>query len=77
MTGGQNPGAPGQQGRMRQRALFETTNSQLSTLREKAEHQQELISARKIRRKGNRVTPKGKFAFSIEEVREIAEQAQV
>jgi len=57
--------------------LFETTHSELSTLRKQVEQQQELLSARKNRTKGKRVALKGKFVFSTEEVLAIAKQAEV
>jgi len=55
---------------------FELTNSENMILRKQVKEQQELLHARKARKKGKRVELKGRFVFSTQEVLEIAKVAE-
>jgi hypothetical protein len=55
---------------------FESTQSELVTLRKRLADAEELLQARKRRKIGKRVSLQGKFVFSTVEVLEIARQAE-
>jgi hypothetical protein len=55
---------------------FEATQSELSTLRKEVAEQQKLLQVRKKRLTGKRISLKGKFVFSTQEVLEVARQAE-
>jgi hypothetical protein len=55
---------------------FESTQSELVTLRKRLADAEELLQARKRRKTGKRVSLQGKFVFSTVEVLEIARQAE-
>ncbi|KYG41202.1 hypothetical protein M433DRAFT_159330, partial [Acidomyces richmondensis BFW] len=55
---------------------FETTQSELATVRKELANIRELLRTRKARKTGKRVALKGRFVFSTQEVLEIARQAE-
>lgn len=55
---------------------YEMTHSELTTIRKEHSAQKELLHIRKTRKKGKRISLKGRFVFSTQEVLEIAQQAE-
>jgi len=55
---------------------LESTQRELATLRKRVAEQEQLLHARKVRRRGKRVVLKGKSVFSTQEVLEVARQAE-
>lgn len=55
---------------------FESTQSELVTLRKRLADAEELLQTRKARKTGKRVSLQGRFVFSTVEVLEIAQQAE-
>jgi len=55
---------------------YELTHSELTTTRKEVVAQRELLRVRKNRKKGKRISLKGRFVFSTQEVLEIAKQAE-
>jgi hypothetical protein len=55
---------------------FESTHSENVTLRKQLKDAEELLSTRKVRKKGKRVALKGRFVFSTEEVLRLVEEAE-
>lgn len=68
--------SPVQRYTARMTRAFETTQSELATVRKELADTRELLRTRKARKTGKRVALKGRFVFSTQEVLEIARQAE-
>jgi hypothetical protein len=55
---------------------FESTHSENITLRKQLKEAEGLLNTRKVRKTGKRVSLKGKFVFSTQEVHELVEEAE-
>ena len=55
---------------------FESTQSELVTLRKRVAEQDELLRTRKVRKTGKRVALSGRFVLSTEDVLQIAKEAE-
>ncbi|KYG39953.1 hypothetical protein M433DRAFT_79054, partial [Acidomyces richmondensis BFW] len=60
----------------RMTSAFKTTQSDLITIRKRLAFAEQLLYTRKARKTGKRVTLKGKFVFSTQEVLQIANEAK-
>ena len=56
--------------------VYEIAHSNITTMRKELKQKDELLNARKRRKKGKRIAVEGKFVFTTEEVLQLVKEAE-